>query len=324
MATLKLVKPTTEAERTTRTVTDTIEVTPDILRSWQIPEEFQRPLHVNEKLLEIAKEIAADGGVIPGVITLGMLDGVRYLVDGQHRREAFYHSECIVGYVDIRVLHFKTMAEMAEEYEKLNSQIVKMRPDDHMRALQNTCPPIAKIRKRCPFVGFDMVRRGDRSPILSMSTTLRCWNSSSKEVPQSGGTAAKVFAKTMLMEDADRLIDFLDLAMEAWGRDVEYQHLWKSLNLTLCMWLYRRIVVAPYSVRTPKVSKELFKKCLHAVSADSNYLDYLQGRQLSERDRSPAYNKIKLIFAKRMEVETGKKPLLPQPTWASNSRSKRS
>ncbi len=73
-------------------------------------------MKINDKLMEVAKSIAADDGVIPGVIALGVLDGDRYIIDGQHRREAFYQSECLTGYVDIRVLHCKTMAEMADEF----------------------------------------------------------------------------------------------------------------------------------------------------------------------------------------------------------------
>jgi hypothetical protein len=41
----------------------------------------------------------------------------------------------------------------------------------------------------------------------------------------------------------------------------------------------------------------------------------LLGRQLRERDRSPTYSKLKAIFAKRIEAETGDKPRLPSPNW---------
>jgi hypothetical protein len=315
MSNLKLVKPTTEAEKTTKTTSDTIEFTPDIARSWQLP-PFQRPLQVTARVLEIAKEIAANDGVLPGVITLGVLDGVRYLVDGQHRREAFFHSECLTGYCDIRTLYFKTMAEMAAEFYRLNSRIVNMRPDDYLRALESESAALAKLRKRCPFIGYDMVRRNERSPVLSMSSVLRCWNSSSKEVPQSGGAATTEIARALNSDDADHLITFITRAMTAWGRDREYVRLWGNLNLTLCMWLYRRLVLVQYSAKSPRMSDDLFQKCMSALSADDSYLTYLQGRQLTNVHRSPTYAKIKAVFARRIEEETGKKTSLPQPAWA--------
>lgn len=55
-----------------------------------------------------------------------------------------------------------------------------------------------------------------------------------------------------------------------------------------------------------------------SVAAAEAYSDWLVGRNLSIRDLSPAYGRLKGIFAGRLEQETGKKPLLPQPAWASN------
>jgi hypothetical protein len=53
-----------------------------------------------------------------------------------------------------------------------------------------------------------------------------------------------------------------------------------------------------------------------SISADSTYVDWLLGRHIGERDRSPCYRRIKDIFAARLEAIQGKKPLLPQPSWA--------
>lgn len=315
----KIVKPSTEAERTTRTVADTIEITPNLAKSWRLP-PFQRPLKVNAKVIALSQEIHKNGGVIPGYLTIGVLEQVQYLIDGQHRREAFLLSECLTGYVDIRIAHFRNMAEMAEEFKDLNSRLVQMKPDDFLRAMESGSPPLTKLRKRCPYIGYDQIRRADKSPLLSMSSVLRCWNSSSKEVPQSGGTATTDLAMTLLMDDVDQLIKFLELAFHAWGRDSEYVRLWGSLNLTLTMWLYRRMVVTVYSAKTQKLTPEIFEKCLMMLAADQSYIDWLVGQQLSDRSRSPGFNRIKALFAKRLEIETGKKPLLPQPSWAGGRR----
>ena len=316
MSDLKIVKPTTEAEKTTRTTLDTYEVSPDMLKSWKIP-PFQRELKVNAKVVKLAETIKADEGVIPGVMTIGVLDKVRYLLDGQHRREAFFLSECIVGYVDVRVAHYETMAEMGQEFVNLNSRLVNMKPDDILRGLEGIHTSLAKVRRRCTYVGYDQIRRGPKSPLLSMSALLRCWFASAPEVPAAGGMSSTDIVERFTDEEAESVIAFLDMAMHAWGRDVEYHRLWLNLNLTICMWLYRRMVVTPYSSKTPKLTKDQFTKCLMMLSGDAHYLDWIVSRTLRDKDRGPTYSRIKGLFAKRLETDTGKKPNLPQPSWAS-------
>ncbi len=315
---LRIVKPSTEAQLTTQTTLDTIEVTPQLARSWKLP-PFQRPLRVNDKVMLLAEQIRRDDGVIPGVFTLGIIGKEWFLVDGQHRREAFLLSECTTGYVDVRTCHFDDMASMGEEFVNLNSRLVNMRPDDILRGLEDTFAPLAKIRKRCPFVGYDQIRRSEKSPVLSMSAVLRCWVGSATEAPRSGGASATALAKTLSMDEADECCHFLACAIAAWGRDLNYGKLWLNLNLVLCMWLYRRLVVSPYSSRTQRLTRDEFTKCLMQLSADGNYLDWLVGRQVSQRDVSPAYSRIKAMFAARIQSETGRKPLLPSPAWSSSA-----
>jgi hypothetical protein len=52
-----------------------------------------------------------------------------------------------------------------------------------------------------------------------------------------------------------------------------------------------------------------------SVSANSDYIDWLVGRNLGEPDRAPVYGRLKTIFAQRTMAETGKKVVLPQPAW---------
>lgn len=68
--------------------------------------------------------------------------------------------------------------------------------------------------------------------------------------------------------------------------------------------------------RSIKLTADMFKKCLMSLSADRTYLDWLVGRNVGERDRSPCYSRMKQIFAKRIHEETGKREKLPQPEWA--------
>jgi hypothetical protein len=313
----------TEAKRATHTTIDTIEFSVEKSKAWKSP-PFQRPLRINEKVRNLAQQIKEDGGVLPGVITIGIIGREEYLLDGQHRREAFYLSECATGYADVRKRFFDDMSEMGEEFVNLNSQLVRLRPDDIMRGLEGTIPTLTYIRSECSFVGYDQIRRNERSPILSMSALLRSWFGSGTDVPAASTTPAAIRARDMQMTDAEALVDFLKIAVKAWGRDPEYARLWSNLNLVLCMWLYRRTVLSQFSPNTTRLNKDLFGKRLLSLSTSSPYLDYLLGRHLSERDRSPAYGRIKALFAKRIEMETGKKPRLPGPAWAHHQTGTRS
>lgn len=310
---LKIVKPSTEAQKERRTTLETIYVSPDTVRAWKLP-SFQRELKVNEKVMTIAKEIATSG-LIPGTLTLGVLEKQVYIIDGQHRREAFLLADINEGIADVRYCHFDSEAEMGDEFVKLNSHIVTMKPDDILRGLEKSNPSLAKVRRACPFVGYGQIRRNEKSPVVSMSAVLRCWFGSAPEVPSAGGLTATRVVKDLTEDEAETMISFLQLAIAAWGKAAEHSRLWSNLNLTVCMWMYRRLVITPYSAATKKLSKDLFQKCLMSVAADNLYNDYLLGRQLRERDRSPTYSKMKAIFGKRIELETGDKPRLPSPDW---------
>lgn len=301
--------------KTTHTRMDTIRVTPDSIKAWKNP-PFQRPLRVNMQVMALAEEIKATG-VIPGVVTLGILDRVTYLLDGQHRREAFLISEVPAVYADVRYHTFETMADMGEQYIILNGQLVRLRPDDILRAMEGTSEPLQLIRRRCPFVGYDMIRRSERAPILGMSVMLRCWFGSVSETPMSSPASATTIGRMLTMEDVGNCINFLLLAETAWGRDAEYQRLWSALNLTLSMWLYRRLVLSDMPGRVTKLTKEQFRACLMSLSAEPMYLQWLLGRKLSEGDRSPGYGRIKAIFVRRLMTELGKKAYLPQPPWVT-------
>lgn len=318
MATLTAVpKPTGKAERRTHTTTDTLCLTLEQLQGWKSP-PFQRPLRVNKKVSALAETIKGDGGVIPGVITLGVLGHERYLLDGQHRREAFYLSGCAEAFCDVRIHHFENMAEMGEEFVNLNSQLVRMRPDDVLRGLEGVSDGMQLLRKRCSFVGYDYIRRTDKAPVVSMSSALRVWFGSQPDVPSQAGASAQSRVLLFTQEEANTCANFLLCCDKAWGRDREYARLWGSMNMMLCAWLYRRMVLSAYSYKTERIGAEMFVKCLMALSTDQNYLSWLIGRNTGERDRSPAYARIKQLFQKRLEAETGKKYLLPAPSWSQS------
>lgn len=305
----------TKPHKATHTKTDTIMVDEAVLSSWKNP-PFQRGLRVNDKVRALAETIKQDSAVIPGVITLGVLGRDTYLLDGQHRAQAFRLSGLEQGYADIRIHVFEDMAAMGQEFVNLNSRLVNLKPDDVLRGLEESLPALRSIRSRCSMVGYDMVRRNaERAPFVSMSTLLRAWQGSSRETPGAVSIGAMQLATDLTMEDADNIAAVMGILENAWGRNLEYIRLWNGLNLTMCLWLYRRMVIARYSTKTPHLTKEMFCKAMMGVSANGLYLDWLVGRKMSDRDRSPAMSKLRAIVARRIEKETGKRPNMPSPAW---------
>lgn len=302
------------APKSVRSTTEAVILTKEATAAWLAP-SFQRPLRVNAKVSELADSMKNGGGIIPGILTIGVLDGQKYLVDGQHRVEAFKLSELSEAYAEIRICHFDAIADMAEEFVTLNSKLVTMKPDDILRGLEASSSGLMKIVKECEFVGYDYIRRGPHTPIVSMSVMLRCWFRSAQETP-AGYTATVVdIVKRVTDDEAMQLVQFLKVAYAAWNRDVEYQRLWGSLNLTIIMWLWRRLVNERYSAKSTVLSVSQFGKCMMSLSASSDYLDWLGGRNLGERDRSPCYSRIRTIFASRILADLNKKAVLPSPPW---------
>lgn len=263
-----------------------------------------------------------DGGVIPGVLTLGRIGTEKqfYIVDGQHRVEAFKVSDLPECIADVRMVTFDTMADMAEEFVHLNSRLVNMRPDDILRGLEESIPALRRIREGCDFVGYTNVRRGaTNSPMIGMSQLLRAWHMSNPETPAQNAPPAITLSASLDNNEADKIIVFMNIVRTAWGNDPENFRLWGSLNMTICMWLWRRLVldktrgVSRYVVLNP----EQFRRCMMAVSADQGYVDWLVGRNMTERERSPCFVRLKALFIKRLSEGTTKKVQLPLPSWAS-------
>ena len=323
MGSIISIKGAHEAPRSSQNKMETKILSADEIGEWKIP-PFQRELRVNQKLLDVSEQMKTTE-TIEGVITLGRVvkDSAIYIVDGQHRIEAFKLSGLKQVIADIRELKVESLDELAEEFVSLNGSIVKMRPDDMMRGLESSVPAIALIRKQCPFVGYDQVRRNGNSPILSMSVVIRCWHGSGGETPtaNASGRSSAALARNMDVTSQSELIAFLGTAHTAWGRDHEHYRLWGALNLTICMWLWRRLVVDRNrsGKRTVILTAAEFKQCLMSLSADGDYLQWLLGRNMSDRDRSPCWTRIKPIFVRRLADIHGdrKKAVLPAPSWAS-------
>jgi hypothetical protein len=261
-----------------------------------------------------------NGGMLgESTIHLGKLRGddqTIYLVDGQQRRVSCSLSGLPEFIGDFSMKTYETMLEMAKAYEKFNEHLAMHKPDDKLKAREMWNDNLRQLRIDCPFIGYSNVRRteDERSPALSMSVALKSWFGSGLATP--GQQAQAIPLVDQLDENQrHRMTVFLITAHTAWGNDRAYGRLWSSLNLILCMYLYRTLVLDPGSRRVP-LPIEMFRKCLMSVSANSTYIDWLEGRRISDRDRSPCYKRLKSIFAERLSKEYGGKPVrLPQPTW---------
>jgi hypothetical protein len=288
--------------------------------AWVLP-PFQREETQSKKVIEFAEELKSNGGIISGSILLGILQGqepvIVYLVDGQQRRCACHLSglDEFIGDVSLKI--YTSMVEMADDFKRVNSRLVPMKPDDLLRAYEVSHPNLKKLREDCQFVGYGNIRRNEETaPILSMSVALKCWFGSGQATP---GQQQQAVTLVDQLDDNQRqiLTVFLITAHTAWGHDRQYWRLWANLNLIMCMYLYRKLVLEPGSRRVP-LSMEMFRKCLMSASADSTYIDWLQGRSVTERDRSPCYKRLKTIFAGRLTQEfNGRLIKLPAPEWVA-------
>lgn len=121
------------------------------------------------------------------------------------------------------------------------------------------------------------------------------------------------------MEDAEALIRFLKVARAAWGSDPQHGRLWTNLNLCVCMWLWRNLVVNRERgvKRFVVLTADQFKRCLMTLSASGDYVDWLVGRNMNDRDRSPCFVRIKTAFVQRLREDGDAKAKMPQPSWAS-------
>jgi hypothetical protein len=303
--------------RDVRSEMETLLLTISGIACWKKP-PFQRDFRLTDKVKAISDQIKKDRGIIPGVVTLGKLDGETYLVDGQHRIEAFKMTDLVEGIADVRIKYFNDMAEMAQEFIGINTALVRMRNDDFLRSLEQSNEHLLAIRRKCPFIGYNRVRVGNHARVLmSMAQVLRTWDGSDGDTPSHGESTMEC-ASALNAFTVKAVCDFMNACFEAWGNDEEHYRLWSSLNLSLLMWLWRRVVMGEHLTKTKrwtKLDRDQFVKCLMALAANPVYTEFLRGRNLSDRDRPPTYTRIKQIFTHRLAEMALKQVRFPQEEW---------
>ena len=131
MAQLSIVKPKTAIEKRTRTTVDTIMITPERMAKWKMP-SGQRPLRENQKVKDAATKIQEDGGVIPGILTIGIFEDTYWIIDGQHRLHAFKLTaltEIVIGKIAKRSISLKNVEQCEPDVSPLGHarQLVKIK-----------------------------------------------------------------------------------------------------------------------------------------------------------------------------------------------------
>jgi len=310
------------APKTDRSLMETRVLTLDAVEQLKKP-RFQRELRITPRVKDAA-ELMKTTEAIEGVVTLGKFDGDTWLLDGQHRIEAFKLSGLREVLCDVRIKFFDSMADMAIEFRRLNTALVSMRTDDIMRAAEETNVQVKNLRTLCPFIGYDHIRTHDKArTLVSMATVVRVWFGSAGDTPTPGPGSTE--AIEMLDEEQGILLaEFMTACFEAWGNDRANFKLWSTANLGVLMWLWRRVVLQiglpPFrgGTRVIVMERKRFMTCMMALSADPTFSDWLVGRNLSERDRGPCYSRIKQIFVRRLATDNISNPRFPAGEWTSS------
>lgn len=307
---LKLVNGT-PVEKRTNVKAETQLVNDAFWSSLKRP-DWQRNVKENRAVIELAEQYRNKTMTMhQGSIVVGIVDGEKYLVDGQHRRLAQEIAGVEEMYAVVEYHWCQDMEELSKLWDLKNRQINKTKSNDILKSKENRSTVLQIIRaKTNGRVGYD-------SNGLSMSQVIRMWAGTGSPIPTTtGGIPAERVIEFMKDEDAYQLADFINACHSAWGSTKEVLPLWRTPNLITCAWLYRRLLIDKTSTsRTSAFTRALFVKCLMSLGADSTYVSWLVGRNWVPNQRSQVYLRVKRLFAARYKAETGTQPQLPQPNW---------
>lgn len=299
----------------TRTITSVIEVSRETLESLLTPHSQRELKTSNRNVKSQVKEIQQTG-IIPGTILIGIVNGKAYKYDGQHRIWAALETDLDLFVTRIQVTEFASQAELGMATMKANAPLVRRTPDDNLKTMEDTYPVLKKIMKECPFLGYS---KRTTTVVMSANLALQCWDYSKRRAPSNrGGTPVDKVIEKMSTDEAKKIIDTFHMLHEAWGADKQYKSMWSKLNVTLVLWLWRALVDDPKSTgRSTRLTKAQFRDAIMGLSADSTYLSWIYGRLLRDDDRTPCYNRIKIIIVKRLREMHDISAILPTPPGSS-------
>jgi len=282
------------------------------MTQWASP-PFQRPVVEGRANLREVARIIRDTGEVPGVVTLGELDGVLYLIDGQHRRRATEMSERTEVMVYLVILKCLTMEEMSRRFLALNSSIVPIKVDDRLRSAEITNPNLRMIRDLCGFVGY----RKSAHHVVTMSVVLRSFLASCRDTP--GPLTGVLSSDRITLAEAEELAAALAVLYKSWGNTAGQESLWGGLNLSVCLWLYRRVVFEAATTRNTTVTPDEFSVAMVGLT-DRVYLEWLRGKSTGPMFFPGTYDRIKSCLVAWLRSEGRTRIRLPSPSFARKER----
>jgi hypothetical protein len=307
-----------------------IKLTPEVINGWEIP-YWQRTVRYNTKVREIVEGLRKDPK-LDSMLIVGVLKKRGkyhlFLVDGHHRKDAFNRSGVPYLNIDVKFVYVETMGEMAELYLRCQGQISRSTADNNLKGVAVTHKQIADINSECGCITYDGVRLGTSTASVSMSTVVQIWYDSMLDPPKkNSGSPSKTItelASNLTTRDAEKIVEFILLCKERFGFSELSCGLWKHINLTLCLWLYRIMVwregwaegedYSRVTVLTPKQ----FGTGLSGL-VNGRFYQTLNHKSLSSvADRKETFRSIVRLFSSNLTTyNVVKTPKLPKPPWAA-------
>lgn len=274
--------------------------------TWQVHPDLQREVIDNKKLEEVVAELLVVGAYPEGVIIIGCLNGVLYKVDGNYRMRAFEKTNLPSIRASVQFIRFESLEEMTESYRRLQGQIKKSTPNDRLKVLANVWPPIRHIAEECRFVTYIKATKS-AGRLVTMATVIQiwAWSKTDPPKPKTGGSLEDL-AKGVTQEDAAKVVEFLKVCRSNFGAD--FPPMWKANHLSLCLWLYRRMVWREdaENQRWAKLTSREFGSGT-AVLRNADYVKLITGKNLSrDEDRNILWQEFIREFRKGLAANVGK------------------
>lgn len=269
-----------------------------LTETWKVP-PFQRDNIVNKKVSDLAEVIKKDPHLRFGTLIVGCIDGELYLLDGHHRKGAVLKSGVLAFRADVKFARCASMVEAVEVYQQVQDQIKRGTPNDRLKAAAYKHPNLQRVANECNFVTFAKAAKGQEGRLLTMSTAVQAWEWSKGDPPKPNkGGSVESMGEGLSDDDSTKLIEFLKLCREHFGTD--QPAMWKSPNLPMCLWLYRRLVWRENAEdkRYSTLSRKEFGTGL-AVLRQGAYVACLTNKKLSnDYDRDVVWKKLLSNFRK--------------------------
>lgn len=298
--------------------TDVILATREMLENWKTP-PGQRPLVITKKVKAWVPKIQ-ESGEVPGRLLVCILHGMKYIVNGHHRRWCALQTTRDEFVVTLDTETVTSEAELGRKAVGVNLPIAPpQKADDHLRHLEQSYPILQKIRRECPFIGYG---KSGGNTVMSVNAAILSWITSGTDSATVMKTTVINVLDDISMEEISLMVHFFKTVYESWGKDSQYAKVWSKLNVTMMAWMWRNTVLSQAGPRVTRLTPEQFCTGAMALTSDPHYLPWLIGRQLSERDKGPCYNKVKAIMVKRLTEVLHKKVILPSPPFADSANYK--